>query len=195
MLSILGLDPSLNAFGLAAYDPTVTGQTPHDSRYITAYTFKSDTRLDMNDPARWEQLIAQVRPYYARRDGVHVIAVVEKLFPTVKGNSHDALVSLRSALLHDMYLTGATFAHVQQATLKVFATGSGNASKKEVLNATRETYGHLLNVGNDNEADALQLLAMGMYRYLLPLASLPMTHTRALDTPEWPDLFTIRGIR
>lgn len=47
---------------------------------------------------------------------------------------------------------------VHVGTIKKFATGSGRASKEEMINAARELYPHLT-IKDDNEADAVHLLA------------------------------------
>ena len=53
MVTMLGIDLSLTATGLAVYHPEMAGRTWHDSRYLATYTLSSDSKYDHGDPARW----------------------------------------------------------------------------------------------------------------------------------------------
>lgn len=69
---------------------------------------------------------------------------------------------------------------VPPATLKVFATGKGNADKVQMVVAARDRLGYAGT--NDNEADALWLLQIGLRLAGDERAvALPQTHLRALD--------------
>jgi crossover junction endodeoxyribonuclease RuvC len=72
--------------------------------------------------------------------------------------------------------------------LKMYAVGSGRASKDQVLAATVRRYGALVPVlADNNEADALQLAALGAHRLAgHPLIELPQSHHRALAAVKWP---------
>lgn len=72
--------------------------------------------------------------------------------------------------------------------LKCYATGKGNASKDAVLAETVRRYGDLVpHLADNNEADALQLAALGWHHLTgHPLVDLPQTHTRALTAVTWP---------
>ena len=70
---------------------------------------------------------------------------------------------------------------VPPSTLKMYATGSGNAGKDNVLAAVVLRYQGIAVTGND-VADAVTLLAIGCRLSGNPLEeSLPATHLRALD--------------
>lgn len=68
---------------------------------------------------------------------------------------------------------------VQPATIKVYATGKGNASKDEVLAEAIRRFGYA-GACND-EADALILYHLARAHYELPTVTLPKSHTRALE--------------
>lgn len=72
--------------------------------------------------------------------------------------------------------------------LKMYAVGSGRASKDQVLAAAIRRYGTLVpTLDDNNEADALHLAALGFHRLTgSPLVSLPQTHHRALTAVKWP---------
>lgn len=68
---------------------------------------------------------------------------------------------------------------VPPATLKVFATGRGNADKTAMVVAARDRLGYLGTA--DDEADALWLLEIGLHLLTHPArVALPATHLRAL---------------
>lgn len=75
--------------------------------------------------------------------------------------------------------------------LKMYATGSGGgaaASKDAVLAETVRRYQHVApTLADNNEADALQLAALGLDRLTgYPLVELPQTHRRAVTAVKWP---------
>jgi Holliday junction resolvasome RuvABC endonuclease subunit len=83
-----------------------------------------------------------------------------------------ALVSLR-----------VPFTLVAPATLKKFATGRGDADKKQMRAALLERTG--MDVRNDNKVDAWWLRAMGLQRAgQLPFI-LPAAHLGTLQKVEW----------
>lgn len=71
---------------------------------------------------------------------------------------------------------------IPAATLKVYATGKGNADKTAMVVAARERLGY--DGLENNEADSLWLRAIGMELLGRPIVELPKTHTRALDKFE-----------
>jgi Holliday junction resolvasome RuvABC endonuclease subunit len=79
------------------------------------------------------------------------------------------------------------YAVVPPATRARYATGKGNASKTEVLAAAIRRYPNV-DLRNDNEADALVLVAMAAHRYDHPLATVPKSHAAAIEAVSWPSL-------
>ena len=75
---------------------------------------------------------------------------------------------------------------VSPSTLKVYATGSGKASKTAVVDAAARRMPHVDTLGDDNAADALWLAAMGLDHLGHPVVDLPKTHRRALASVPWP---------
>jgi len=79
---------------------------------------------------------------------------------------------------------GIPFVDVPPASLKLFATGKGNAPKDQVLAAAIRRLGY---AGHDhNTADALWLLSMALVRTADP-ARLTEYQRRALEKIVWPD--------
>lgn len=80
------------------------------------------------------------------------------------------------------------FVEIPPASLKMFATGKGNAKKDVVLTAAIQKLGY---GGNSNdEADALWLLAMATVHYVRTDIPLGATERRALEAISWPTLST-----
>jgi hypothetical protein len=69
-----------------------------------------------------------------------------------------------------------------------YATGKGNASKAEVMASAIKRYGHLVELGDDNQCDAVILGAMAADHYGDPLAKVPVLNATALEKVEWPEM-------
>lgn len=69
----------------------------------------------------------------------------------------------------------------------LYATGRGLASKGAVIDAVARRWPQYVTEGDDNAADAVVLMAMGLDWSGRPLTPMPATHRRALDKVAWPD--------
>lgn len=102
------------------------------------------------------------------------------------------LADLHGVIKQWLWYQGIPYVYVVGATLKVYATGDGRASKDDVVRAVRLTYGYLLGgpsgVADHNAADAFVLLAMALDHYGHPLADLPDSHRRAIKSVQWPEI-------
>jgi Holliday junction resolvasome RuvABC endonuclease subunit len=74
---------------------------------------------------------------------------------------------------------GVRWIEVPPATLKVLATGRGNANKDMMLAAAIRRLGY--QGADHNEADSMWLRAAGMELLGAPVVVLPQSHLRALD--------------
>lgn len=81
---------------------------------------------------------------------------------------------------------GVPYILVSPATLKMYATGKGNATKSDMRMELFQRFG--IDIRDDNQADAWWLRALGLDLYGEPLAQqtsgatlLPKSHRRALD--------------
>lgn len=72
---------------------------------------------------------------------------------------------------------------VSPASVKVYATGKGNAGKPDMLSSAIQRLGYT--GANPDEVDALWLLAMGLDMMGEPLVKLPEQHRRALSKVQW----------
>lgn len=75
------------------------------------------------------------------------------------GKASDLLVGFMTIVRMYCVKHGLNYISVHSGTLKKFATGSGNASKEDMVLTAEQRYGK---VQDDNQADALHLLAWAM---------------------------------
>lgn len=161
MSVVVGIDPSLTATGLAAPGGCIT---------IT-------TRA--GDPKRLQVIHDTV---FAAVDGAD-LAVIEDL-PT---HAHGAgLTGMAQGVIRLACIRAdVPFATVPAATLKKFATGSGNAGKADMRMELYKRTG--LDLRDDNQVDAFWLRQAGLHLTGHPDAvALPKTHTDALTKVKTP---------
>jgi hypothetical protein len=87
-----------------------------------------------------------------------------------------------------LYRQGIPYAVMSPNTRAKYATGKGNASKAEVLTAAIKRFGHLADIGDDNQADALIMACAAADHLGSPLAEVPALNRSALAAVAWPDL-------
>lgn len=68
-----------------------------------------------------------------------------------------------------------------------YATGKGAAGKGAIIDAVARRWPQFETEGNDNLADAAVLAAMGADQLGAPLAPVPQTHRKALESVRWPE--------
>jgi Holliday junction resolvasome RuvABC endonuclease subunit len=107
--------------------------------------------------------------------------------------SAEWLAALRYHVRIGLWRMGIPFAMVPPTTLKAYTTGSGKATKKQMVDAVRARHdidlsGRLVKDGRYDVADAVALAAMG-YAYLNdPLYTQgPPPPMRSLLAVKWPD--------
>ena len=118
------------------------------------------------------------------------LAVVEGTFSR-PGAADYPLHAVRACILQWLHRQKVPCVEVAPATLKVFATGKGKATKREVVERVLADYGRHLNIPpDDNAADAVALMAMGLHAYGQALSEVPAVQARAVKTlaGRWPSL-------
>jgi Holliday junction resolvasome RuvABC endonuclease subunit len=93
------------------------------------------------------------------------------------------LAELGGAVRFMLYRRGIPFVVIGPTALKFFATGNGNASKQQMVDAARALGAE---VANDNEADAWWLWLAAQQRYE-PHLERPVLTALLNDLP-WPEL-------
>jgi Holliday junction resolvasome RuvABC endonuclease subunit len=160
---VLGLDLSIAATGVAAGDQlfTIRGKPADGDRRLQVIR---NTVQAICIEERIELTVVEDLPFHAKAAGVTGM---------VQGAVRTILLDL-----------DVPYVTVPPATLKIYATGKGNATKPDIRMALYQRAD--LDIRDDNQADAWWLRALGMdYLGCAPL-QLPVTHRRALDKLTWP---------
>lgn len=168
---VVGVDPSLTGTGLAI---VAASGAP---RLLTITPGRR----------RGHDRIAYLRDQVAQRITAGNLVVVEgPAYGAQKGAGHHEMAGLWWHLTHDLWRRGIGWAVVPPATLKRYAAGKGNAAKDQVLSAVIRRYGHLVDVEDNNQADALALAAMGADQLGHAIVGAPAAHRAALAAVTWP---------
>jgi Holliday junction resolvasome RuvABC endonuclease subunit len=168
--TVVGIDPSLSATGLAWGDgSTSTVKYPKDVKgdvrlCVIAEAVEDLTRLPMTGHA------------------VN-LAVIEDLPTHAHGAGITGMVQgiIRLQLIRD----GIPYVTVPAATLKKYATGKGNATKPDMRMELFQRTG--IDLRDDNQVDAAWLRFLGLALIGKPEIQLPKTHTVALDKLALPE--------
>lgn len=174
MTRVIGLDPSLTGTGIAGHGWSLavasTGNVVKD-----AY------------PARWWR-INDLAARVVEQVGMPDLVVIEApSFDSKSTSAHD-----RAGLWWKLYgrLTGAGIpvATVTPSQLKKYALGKGVGSKAQVIEQVTRRLGHIWTdlAGDDNQADAVVLCAMGLDAVGAPVVTLPAANRAALTAVDWP---------
>lgn len=186
MTTIIGVDPSLTATGLVRWCDghiitTTVVTTPADPTAARHHTIVmrllAMRETDGVTPMARNTLVVIEAPIHPSGD-----KVVNRTVPL-------DLFALRAVIYHGLYSTGIPWVEVHPATLKLYATGNGRASKPDMLVAARGRLGTRFFAEDHNQADAGWLMAMGVAAYGEPLCPLPPANRKALTRPSWPGRF------
>jgi Holliday junction resolvasome RuvABC endonuclease subunit len=173
---VMGIDPALNSTG-------VVYPGPDGAPVIQLYRPPKESADGMARIAwmrRWlSSLLRIVKP--------DVVAIEGYSFGS-KGQAVFNIGEFGGVMRFTIWEAGAAIVEVPPATLKVYATGSGNAEKDAMIAEAIRRLGYA--GSNRDEADAAWLFAMAMDAYGAPIAELPQTHRRAVtQKPElWPTI-------
>lgn len=160
---VVGLDLSITATGVAH----PTGDTTETWRPTTT----GDNRLS--------ELVTRVRDATNQTD----LVVLEG--PVLRSASALALGMLHGAVRVALTEIHVPYIVAPPATLKVYATGKGTASKADMRMALYRRAG--LDIPDEDQVDAWWLRAIGLDLLGHPELELPQTHRRALDRLRLPD--------
>ncbi len=169
---VLALDLSLRATGIAGSIPTPWTATISVS--TTGCQRFRDITNEIFDRIRTPHLVVIEGPSYGSGTGD-------------RQQGHHERAGLWWHTTYRLWRVEIPFAVVPPSVLKKYATGRGNASKQEVLLAAARRYPGV-DIANDNEADAVVLLALALDHLGEPLAEVPQTHRAALDKIAWPEV-------
>lgn len=175
-MRVVGLDLSLTGTGVAAANAVATLKPP--------VSLMPSKKNPITEHMRLRYVRERVLKFVQENEGQ--LVVVEGLAyssNTGKATERAGLWWLVNMALWESEIPAAVVAPTTRA---MYATGRGNADKEAVFVETLKRYGHLFDIKNNNEADAVILYAMGIERLGAPLVSVPPTHSRAMGSVSWP---------
>lgn len=179
MTTIIGLDPSLSASGLAVWK---------SGDGLILDTVRSSRWADINgweDPARFDRVSRAVMSYV--EPGQTIVTIESIVKPSQEANRGLAtldLAQLRGAVVTDLYRAGVPINQVHLATLKKFAV-TGNAPKSAMVAAARKVLGTKYPIEDDNQADAFWLLAMTLQAHGVPVVPRNPRRDDAVARIQW----------
>lgn len=163
-LTVIGVDPSISATGLALSDGsliTVGGKADRGDERLLDIACLLATAISRADLVVMEDL-----PTHAH--GAGITGMVQGVV---------RLMCLRASVPYVL---------IPPATLKKFATGRGNATKPDMRMELFQRTG--VDVRDDNQCDAWWLRAAGLQHLGQPVVEMPAAHVKALSAVTWPTL-------
>lgn len=175
-LTIVALDLSLTSTGVALWCD------PHD--HTTTVWCVSAT-----GPARLYQLRQKVREVALNPAMPADLVVLEGYSFNSKYHRAEAIGELGGVVRLELWERGIPYVEVPPAVLKKYATGRGNASKRDLFGAAVHRFGRQFET--DDEADARWLLDMALAHYGLPHVPVPKAQAAVLNKVAWPSLASV----
>lgn len=182
-MSVLGIDPSLTATGVAWPDGTTE---------VIKWPHRSVQRLDAVYQWVYEDSDLAESVFVRFYDAIHadqLLVVIEGYsMGSARQQSHaHGLGELGGVLRLALHHCGIRFVDVPPACVKKYATGKGNANKDLVRDAARDRLGLPAGVTSD-ECDAAWLRQIGLALVGDPsVIEVPQLHRSALDKVSLPD--------
>lgn len=113
----------------------------------------------------------------------HLAAIEQYAFSSRTAHAH-ALGEAGGVVRLELHRAGVPFVEVAPALVKLYAAGKGNASKEAVLVSAVRRLGY--EGENNNEADALWLLALVLDAVGEPIVTVPAQHRKAVASIRLP---------
>lgn len=179
--TVLGLDTSLSATGIASSAGWC---------HTVGYTDKKNPITKLNHAARLAAM------HTIRRGVIHnighpdLVVIETPALSRTGGGSHE-----RGWLWWEVYsyLIDAEIpvALMDPRQRMLYATGKGAATKSAVVDAVARRWPEWATGGDDNQADAVVLMAAGRDWLGHPLAVMPQAHRAAVEKAIWPELMGV----
>ena len=178
-LRLVALDLSLRSTGIAwNVDHRSTPKT--GTRTVWAETLTEDRRV--REIIQWVAAACLMKPHLVLIESIYIGAGM--------GGTPLRLAELHGVVKYFLRAKGLPFKYISPEHIKMYATGSGAADKKAVMEAVIATYGRAVHIGDNNAADAYALMALGLHAYGVPLVDVANPKRfRAIDAAApWPRL-------
>lgn len=196
-LSVLGVDLSLNATGLAMIDYGEAAANHvfdlRGGRKMIRYPigvelfdgnlpFYTGTviRSEAGDTfGRWSDILAPIVQWAKH---AHVVMIEGYAFGS-NSSYHDAIVEIGGIVRYHLRLMGHVPIEVSPSTLKKFATGNGRAEKPDMVSSAQKFCPH---IDDDNMADAFHLVRLGHALQANHANDLPRHQREVVATLKYP---------
>ena len=119
------------------------------------------------------------------------LVVVEGPSFASKGRSTHQIAGLWWLVTYVLHVNGQPFAVAPPTVVKKYLTGKGTASKDDMVREATKRYSKF--DGDNNQADALALLAIGADKLGVPFMHMPQVNRSVLDKVDWPESVISRG--
>lgn len=171
---VIGIDPSLTATGIASSLGWCRRIGQDDVTKLPVWA-RADALVDLAD-----RIVEEV--------GDAELVVAERVAAAKAYGGASERAGLFWLIARRLRSREIPFVEATPQHGKIYATGNGNASKKQVIAGVRHWWPHYSIGSDDNLADAVTFCAMGADELGHPLAAEPMpaTHRRALAGVTWP---------
>ncbi|MFB4275799.1 crossover junction endodeoxyribonuclease RuvC [Nonomuraea sp. MTCD27] len=171
---VIGLDLAAEQSGVA---------TPEGTTIIKAPKAASKTRTLADDLNRLDHIEATITALLNTYQP-HLI-VIEDYASGIRGNPVHRLAEVGGVVRLACHRAGAQMALVNVMHLKIYATGSGKATKSQMATSAQGRAGLLF--PTEDECDAWWLRAMGLDALGHAVVELPKAQRDALGKVAWPE--------
>jgi crossover junction endodeoxyribonuclease RuvC len=179
---VIGLDTSLSATGIASSEGWCR---------TVGYTDKKNPITKLDHTARitaMRQICKGIVHNVGRPD---LVVMETPALSRTGGGSHER-GWLWWRIYEHLVDAGTPVGLISTNQRMLYATGKGAATKAAVVDAVARRWPDWTTGGDDNQADAVVLMAAGLDHLGHPLADMPKTHRAALDKAVWPQLAVTR---
>ena len=172
-LRVIGLDISLTGTGIACSAGWC------DAIGLNGVTTKSLVERDA--------IIVNLSYDIAQHVGpeTHLVVIEMPAYSRSGGGTHERS-GLWWRVVHHLVAWEIPVVEVNTGHRGTYATGKWNPKKTEVVDAVARRWPAWQTHGDDNAADAVVLMAMGLDAMGHPLATVPAKHRAALTKVAWP---------
>lgn len=184
-MRVVGLDVSLTGTGVAIVDLHECGTAPAVTvDVIGAAGVTAGKPQPFQVQQRIADLVATISGHLGD-DRIDLVAIESPSLSKATGGVFERGYLWYSLILH-FETNGIHLVAVSPASLKLFATGKGNASKGLIIDQIGRRWPMFETGGDNNKADAAALAALAAQLVGMPLATVPAAHLKALTALDMP---------
>ncbi|WP_193613131.1 crossover junction endodeoxyribonuclease RuvC [Nocardioides lijunqiniae] len=178
-MKIIGLDLSLTSTGVAVVDDHV-----EVGRRVTVQRIRSNGKKDATIADRTDRLRRLAAKILIPARDADLVVIEGPAYHQSNPGMHDRS-GLWWLVTERLHAYDWPVAEVSPSVVKKYATGKGNAGKDQVLAAVVRRYPDV-EVGGNDEADALILAALGARFLGQPIDDMPALQSAVVASVRWP---------